>query len=72
MSDKLGDVKLVEFIHPDSIGVVVWSVYQYSLARGKYATEGQMYWKNVDPNFQPFHKKEEAIAYKNSIQKKPR
>ena len=50
----IGDVRIDEFIHPDSVCVTVWEVRQFSLATGKYAEEGQTYWKRHTPSIEPF------------------
>jgi hypothetical protein len=45
--EMIGDVRIEEFIHPDSISVTVYDVQVLSAAEGKYAEEGQTYWRSV-------------------------
>ena len=47
MKERLGDLKLYSFIHPDSLNQRVWEVEQLKLATGKYAEEGQTYWSTI-------------------------
>jgi len=56
---KIGDLRLKEFTHPDSINVTVWDVEIVKLATGKYAEEGQTYWGRV--TLEPFTDRQEAI-----------
>ncbi|MCP4127356.1 MAG: hypothetical protein GY753_09870 [Gammaproteobacteria bacterium] len=63
---KIGEVRIREFIHPDSIAVTVWVVEQYSLASGKYAKPGQAYWKRIGP-IEPFTSKMDAVTFFASV-----
>jgi hypothetical protein len=60
---KIGDLRIIEFIHPDSMNVTVWEVEQLTLATGKYAKEGQTYWENITPSIEPFTDKKEAELF---------
>lgn len=62
----IGDLRLREFIHPDG-GMRVWSVQQLCLATGKYASEGDTWWKTLDPQGEPFTSKEDAWNHMNAI-----
>ena len=64
---KIGDVRVVKQIHPDSIGVEIWKVEQVKKATGKYAKQGQIYWSNVNPNIEPFTSEVEAMNYANHL-----
>lgn len=61
--NELGDVRVRDFIHPDSIGVKVWEVEQLSLANGKYAKPGQTCWRNVTGQIEPFTSQAEVIDF---------
>lgn len=62
---KLNDVRVREFIHPDSINVTVWEVEKVSLCTGKYAEKGDMYWKRITPTIEPFTDKKSAEDFMN-------
>jgi hypothetical protein len=64
---ELGELRLVERIHPDSIGVMIWEVEQVKPALGKYAKEGDLYWARVTPGIEPFTVKQTAIDYMNDL-----
>ncbi len=60
---EIGDIRVRDFIHPDSIGVKVWEVERYSLATGQYAKPKQMYWKNITGQIEPFTSQSEVIDF---------
>ena len=51
---NLGDIRVAQFVHPDSIGVTVWEVEQLKEAKGKYAKNGDVYWDRITPGIEPF------------------
>ena len=63
---RLGDLRLREFTHPDSINVTAWDVEQFTLATGMFAEEGQAYWRRITPGLDPFTDKNEAVMLMNS------
>ena len=64
---KLGDIRIKRSTHPDGIGVTIWSVEQVKKSTGKYASEGQIHWSNVDPFLEPFTSESDANAYANKL-----
>jgi len=64
---NIGDLRIIEFIHPDSINVIAWDVEKLTLATGKYAKEGQTYWKRITPSIEPFTNKHEAESFMERV-----
>ena len=61
-------IRIDTFRHPDSINVQVWTVEQYVPCTGKYATAGDMYWKNITPGVERvFTTEAEAKAFAEAI-----
>ena len=70
MEPKVGDVRLDEFIHPDSIDTTVWEVRQLTHSFGKYSKPGDTHWKRMDPYLEPFTDKAEAVRFMDSLRAK--
>lgn len=66
--NKLGDVRIREFIHPDSINVTVWEVEQLTLSKSPLLKEGSTYWRIMRDQIEPFTSKEEAEAFAESLE----
>jgi hypothetical protein len=63
MSEKIGDLRVRGFNHPDSIGAKVWEVEQLSLADGKYSRPGTLYWARLSVGNEPFTSLADAEAF---------
>ena len=61
-------LKIRKFIHPDSIGQMVWVVEQQKLATGQYAKPNTLYWSTISESFTS---EQEAIEFMESIKKSP-
>ena len=66
---RIGDVKIVTMIHPDTATTRIWMIKQYGLSPGKYATKGKLIWmsaRELDSS-DPFTNKKDAIAFALSL-----
>jgi|SaaInlV_130m_DNA_2_1039683.scaffolds.fasta_scaffold15961_3 hypothetical protein len=55
---KAGDVRIIDFIHPDSINVRVYDVLVLTLVTGKYSKPGELQW--LSQTSEPISCKKEA------------
>ncbi len=67
----IGDIRIREFTHPDSINVTVWEVDKLTICDGKYAKPGATYWKRMTPGIEPFTDKIEAVLFMDSLKNNP-
>ena len=69
MSNNIGDRKITTQIHPDSMGVRIWDVYEYRHAHNKYSPpEGTFYWERITPSIEPFTSEQEAQDFLKSLE----
>lgn len=66
IAGKAGDVRIIDFIHPDSIGVRVYDVQVLTLVSGKYSKPGELQW--ISQTFEPISCKEEAEKLATKMQ----
>ena len=64
---NIGELRITERIHPDSLGVKVYEVEQVKVACGKYAKEGELYWSRVTPGIEPFTSRQAAENFMSEL-----
>lgn len=65
---KVGERRITDMIHPDSMGVRIWNCEEYVHVFNKYSPpEGTKCWKNINPSIEPFTSEQDAIDYLESL-----
>ena len=59
--NKIGDLRIVSFKHPDSLNQTVWNVEQLILSTGQYSIPGSSHWSVT--TIEPFSDEDEAIEF---------